>query len=300
MPIVEADPWRMQYFAGIDCPEEVVIPTDDSLAYALYPRERWIYNKLAVAESQGLACGPHGVRPEVFPVFSKPIFNLRGMGAGSRILPDASHYERHQTPGHLWMTLLEGEHVSSDAAVVQGQTKWFAHATGVAAGGGTFDYWRVEQGSRPSLETYCTDWVAKHLPAYTGMLNIESIAGRIIEVHLRFTDQWPDLYGRGWLQAVVALYARGVWQYGGRRPRDGFSAVLFGPHGRRYRHPPESILAELRRDDQVTSLQITFHDDLPPEAHSMPPGGFRLAVVNAWSLAAAQGARDRLARVLNS
>src|SRR5678816_206136 len=103
MPIVEADPWRTQYFTGIDCPNDVVIPTDDPLAYALYPRERWIYNKLAVAESQGLACGPHGVRPEVFPVFSKPIFNLRGMGAGSRILRDAAHYEQHQTPGHLWM-----------------------------------------------------------------------------------------------------------------------------------------------------------------------------------------------------
>ena len=27
------------------------------------------------------------------------------------------------------------------------------------------------------------------------MINLETIGGRIIEVHLRFADQWPDLYG---------------------------------------------------------------------------------------------------------
>ena len=32
---------------------------------------------------------------------------------------------------------------------------------------------------------------------YTGMVNFETIGGRIIEAHLRFADQWPDLYGGG-------------------------------------------------------------------------------------------------------
>jgi hypothetical protein len=30
------------------------------------------------------------------------------------------------------------------------------------------------------------------------MVNLETIGGRIIEVHLRFADQWPDLYGARW------------------------------------------------------------------------------------------------------
>ncbi len=37
MPIVENDPWRMQYFEGVPCPEAVVIPTEDGDAYRLYP-----------------------------------------------------------------------------------------------------------------------------------------------------------------------------------------------------------------------------------------------------------------------
>ena len=46
---------------------------------------RWIYDKLAVALSQGLDAAPHGVMPPRFPVFSKPIMNLRGMGSGSQV-----------------------------------------------------------------------------------------------------------------------------------------------------------------------------------------------------------------------
>ena len=41
------------------------------------------------------------------------------------------------------------------------------------------------------------------------MVNFETIDARIIEVHLRFSDQWPDLYGAGWTDALVRLYARG-------------------------------------------------------------------------------------------
>ena len=120
MPFCEADPWRVQYFAGVSCPPQLRIPTEDPDAYCWHPAHRWVYNKLLVAESQGLLCAPHGVRPSEFPVFSKPIINLRGMGVGSRVLPDLEHYERHLTAGHFWMALLEGEHLSTDVAVVAG------------------------------------------------------------------------------------------------------------------------------------------------------------------------------------
>ena len=44
----------------------------------------------------------------------------------------------------------------------------------------------------------------------------------------------------------------------------------------------------------VTSVQITFHEDRAPEQHAMPPGGFRLAIVNGFDLRAALAARERL------
>ena len=295
MPFCEADPWRMQYFEGVACPPEVRIPTEDADGYQWNPAHRWVYNKLAVAQSQGLACAPHGLCPPGFPVFSKPIINLRGMAVGSRVLPDRAHYERHKTPGHFWMTLLEGEHVSTDLAVRQGQALWLRHSLGAPAGQGTFDYWTIEAAARAELESSLRAWVAQQLATYTGMLNLETIGGRIIDAHLRFTDQWPDLYGADWLPAVVGLYEHGEWRYADRDRRIGYSVALFGPHGREYPHPSAALVEEVRRMPQVRSVQITFHADRAAEAHPMPPGGFRLAIVNCLNLEAGREARARLA-----
>ena len=247
-----------------------------------------------MALSQGLDAGPHGTAPPRFPVFSKPITNLKGMGIGSRVLASQADYVRHSMPGHFWTTLLEGRHVSSDLAVVDGTPRWWRHVTGKPAGGRTFDYWTIHAEPDPDIEGRSGAWVEQHLAGYTGMLNLETIGGTIIEVHLRFADQWPDLYGAGWVDAIVRLYEAGVWQFADADRRDGYSVVLFGPNGMRYRHPPPALLEAVKQTPGVSSVQITFHEELPPQLHAMPPGGFRLAVINSFDLAAALAARERL------
>jgi hypothetical protein len=294
MPICEADPWRLQYFADIACPAGVNVPTEDSDAWMWNPRHRWVYDKLAIAHSQGLEAGPHGTRPPRFPVFSKPIVNLKGMGIGSRLLRSAQEYERHYASGHMWMTYLRGRHVSSDAAVVDGVPRWWRHVTGVAAGDGTFDYWTIHAGPEPEIETRCGGWIAGHFAGYTGMLNLETIGGTIIEAHLRFSDQWPDLYGPGWVDAVVRLYAEGTWTFSDQYRREAYSVVLFGPHGGRYRHPHPAVVRSVLAMPEVSSVQITFDEERAPEKHAMPPGGFRLAIVNATELEVGRAARERL------
>src|SRR5512145_50104 len=141
MPIVERDPWRVQYFEGVACPEDVFVPTEDADCYRLYPAHRWVYNKLLVCDTQGLEHGPHGIAPTRYPVFSKPIYNMRGMGTGGRIIASPEEYARAQAPGYMWMPLLAGEHVSTDTAVVDGEQHWWRHTVGKAGTAGTFDYW---------------------------------------------------------------------------------------------------------------------------------------------------------------
>jgi hypothetical protein len=294
MPICEADPWRMQYFENMACPAEVLISTEDADSWTWYPKHRWVYDKVAVALSQGLDAAPHGVEPKTFPVFSKPITNLKGMGVGSRVLRTPADYIAHYAPGHMWMTLLDGRHVSSDVAVVDGQPKWWRHVTGHAGKEGTFDYWIVHAESDPTIEQHCGAWISRNLAGYTGMMNLETIGGRIIEAHLRFADQWPDLYGAGWVEALVRLYERGRWDYPDTDRREGYSVVLFGPHGPRYRHPPQALVDEVRAMPGVSSVQITFHEDWAPEKHAMPPGGFRLAVINCFDVQAGMKAREKL------
>jgi hypothetical protein len=220
--------------------------------------------------------------------------NLKGMGVGSRVLRNAADYTTHYAPGHMWMTLLEGRHVSSDVAVLDGWPVWWRHATGEPGEEGTFDYWTIHAEADTEIETQAGAWISKHLAGYSGMINLETIGGRIIEVHLRFADQWPDLYGRGWVEALVRLYQHNRWDYPDAHRRDGFSVVLFGPHGPRYRHPPQALTDEVRALPSVSSVQITFHEDKAPAQHAMPPGGFRLAIVNCHDLAQGRVAREKL------
>ena len=295
VPICEIDPWRTQYFERVACPADVLIPTEDSDAWLWNPRHRWIYDKLAIALSQNLAAAPHGVAPPSYPVFSKPIYNLKGMGVGSRRLDTQQDYAAAYQPGHFWSTLLEGDHVSSDLAVVDGVPHWWRHARGLASGEGTFDNWQVEAEPDPAVEGWCDAWCRKYLGGYTGMLNLETIGGRIIEVHLRFADQWPDLYGDGsWVEALIGLYKIGQWRFDDSHRRTGYSVVLFAPHGQRYRHPSPALQREIAGIAGISSLQITFHEDWTAGQHAMPPGGFRVAIINCWNLAAGNAARDRL------
>jgi hypothetical protein len=298
MPICEADPWRFQYFEHAPCPPDIRISTEDPDSWQWYPAHRWIYDKLAVALSQGLDAAPHGVMPPSYPVFSKPIMNLRGMGVGSQVISSEADYKAALTAGHFWCTLLTGPHVSTDVALVDGQPVWWRHTTGVTAPGGTFDYWHIHGEAMPAIETWCGDWARTHLRGYTGMANFETIGGRIIEAHLRFADQWPDLYGTGWVEALIHLYAMRTWDYPDNDRSDGYSVVLFGPHGPHYRHPPAELVEEIKAMQGVSSVQITFHEDKDPAHHAMPPGGFRLAIVNCHSLPAGQAARARLRQVL--
>lgn len=295
MPIIERDPWRTQYFEDVVCPDSVNIPTDDEHAYEFYPQHRWIYNKLLICDTQGISGAPHGVPPPSFPIFSKPIYNMHGMGVGGRVIDSEAELAANTHAGHMWMALADGEHVSSDVVVIGGEAQWWRHSVGKPLGEGVFDYWTVLAEERPGIEEYCGRWLQENLKGYTGAINLETIGGSIIEVHLRFADQWPDLYGDGWLDAIVELYSRRRWRYPDADRREGYSVVLFGAHGVPYRHPPASLVEEICARADVSSVQITFHEDVPPEQHAMPPGGFRLAIVNCWRLEAGLQAREDLA-----
>jgi len=103
----------------------------------------------------------------------------------------------------------------------------------------------------------------------------------------------------GWVESVVELYAHGRWRFPDSARRVGYSVVLFGKHGVRWAVDPAEVDG-LRHAGGVSSIQITFHTDQPPDAHAMPPGGFRLAIVNCWDLAVGVLVRERLTRMFRA
>jgi hypothetical protein len=99
---------------------------------------------------------------------------------------------------------------------------------------------------------------------------------------------------------MVELYASGRWCYRDEGRRSGYSVVLFGGHGTQYKKPDPRAVDELLGRPEISSIQVTFHDDRPAERHSMPPGGFRLAIVNCWDLQMGLEARAQLALLFGS
>jgi hypothetical protein len=294
MPICERDPWRFQYFETVTCPPDVNIPTDDIDSHEWFPRFRWIYDKLKIAQSQALPCGMAGDPPASFPVFAKPNINLKGMGVGSGIVRNRAEFEKLPSD-HMWMPVLTGEHISTDCAIVNGKVQWMRHALGFPWLDGMFTHWIVETGQRVELANFLVDWIQRYITGYTGMMNFETIGGQIIETHLRFADQWCDLYGRPWFDALVKLYADGVWDLAVERRITGYSIPLFARHGHVPPHPPETLQSEIRNMPGVSSLQITYDESKTGKAHPMPPGGFRLALVNCIDLKMGLQARRKLA-----
>ena len=69
--------------------------------------------------------------------------------------------------------------------------------------------------------------------------------------------------------------------------------VLFGTHGAHWR-ADRAAIATHARSAAISSIQITFEEDKPPAEHAMPPGGFRLAIINCWDLDAGRRLRTRI------
>ena len=142
------------------------------------------------------------------------------------------------------MPLLQGPHVSTDCAIVKGQVKWLRHATGVPGPEGTFKYWTLHADEMPEVATYLKTWVSKYMAAYTGMMNFEAIGGKIIEAHLRFADQWCDLNGKGWIEAMVRLYTMAFGLH------EASGASLFHsalrPEQQQFVHTPRDLQARIR------------------------------------------------------
>jgi hypothetical protein len=158
---------------------------DDLEAWAAYPDHRWVYDRLAV--STGSPCD---ILPTAFPVIVKPVINLSGMGLGATVVYNLQEYsELGAMAGFMWSPLYSGRHVSTDCVVAAGELSWSAQALGICDGPRRFAAWFLGEVYPDEMDIVAR-FVAEKLPRYAGALNIETVGGNIIEVHLRLTQDW--------------------------------------------------------------------------------------------------------------
>jgi hypothetical protein len=160
---------------------------EDSEAYIRYPEHRRWFDKLHLSETLGYDCGPCGVAPSKDGYYIvRPIYNLSGMSIGAKKAWIEKGDVTKVPPGYFWCEWFDGRHFSVS----------FTHSEG----------WKFSSAwegfkNDANLSRF-TKWVrlgdfSYVLPATfdvlsnIGIINVEFIGEKIIEVHLRDTPD-PD------------------------------------------------------------------------------------------------------------
>ena len=239
--------------------------------------------------------GPTARSPPCFPVFSKPIVNLKGMGLGTRVLcvaerlrpalhggahvdvaPVGPARELRRGSCRREATVVAPRHGPSgrrrDVRLLDGPRERRARARGLARSLDRDASCRLH-GDGQSRDRRRLD--------HREFICAQPISGRICtgaDGSMRSSTSIRAANGCS-PTATAATATASCCSTG---------PMCAGDIRRRGRSRTSG------RFPDVSSVQITFHEDRDPPLHAMPPGGFRLAIVNCWNLDVGLAARNRL------
>lgn len=155
-------------------------PKDDSEAYIFFPQYRKWFNKLELSERLGYNCGPCGVPPtEENEYVVRPIYNLSGMSVGASIKYIETGDTTKVPPGYFWCEYFYGDQYS---VTYEYNDKWIP-----------INSWKAykEKKNLSRFSKWTRDFHYPKLPDFfdelkdVGLINVEFIEDKIIEVHLR-------------------------------------------------------------------------------------------------------------------
>ena len=159
---------------------------DDKDVWAQCPTDYlWIYDKLILARKNRYLAGPAGVAvPKEGWYIVRPITNIRMMsrGASKQLL---TPQDTDKVPdGYFWSECFEGRHTSVD----------FHYGIQTLAVEGFRDSDRLDRFSQWNRITdqYKFPKILGDLWKLTPWINVEYVDGKIIEVHLRWNDDFSN------------------------------------------------------------------------------------------------------------
>lgn len=155
------------------------------------PEDLWVTDKLLLAKRLGYVCGPAGVPPPCADFYVvRPCVNYRMMSRGAQIMflsPD----EYESVPdGYFWVERFRGRHISYD------YNYGFQY---LAVEGFRDDPTRLDRFSKwrrlHDSEIFYVPDILIHILKKYKWTNIETIGGRVIEVHFRYNDDFRGHIG---------------------------------------------------------------------------------------------------------
>ena len=167
----------------------------------------WIYDKLIVARKQDILAGPAGVPvPRDGYYVVRPISNIRMMGRGASKQYLRKGDDEAVPDGYFWSAVLEGRHISVDY-------HWGLQELTVE--GFRDDPNRLDRFSRWSKvsDQFPFPGFLRGLEQKEAWINVEYIGNKVIEVHLRYNDDFANHDS----EEIVP-----VWQGGSTEPPQGW------------------------------------------------------------------------------
>jgi hypothetical protein len=144
--------------------------------------DAWVYDKLILSKRLGYHCGPAGVAPETSGNYIvRPISNYRMMGRGSSIM----HIDAGQDiipDGYFWCDVFTGRHLTFD----------YHYGTQCLAAEGFKDSTRTDRFSswKKTADVFELPELLHSIAKKYEWLNVEVIDNKIVEVHLRYNDDF--------------------------------------------------------------------------------------------------------------
>lgn len=145
----------------------------------------WVYDKLILARKNGYLAGPAGISvPEDAWYIVRPITNIRMMSRGASKQWLTPQDTDRVLDGYFWSECFEGRHTSVD----------FHYGIQTLAVEGFRDSDRLDRFSRwqKISDKYRFPEVLGELWRLTPWVNVEYVDGKIIEVHLRWNDDFSN------------------------------------------------------------------------------------------------------------
>lgn len=267
------DEWESDYIKNLK-DKDVLCWSDAEVVYK-WPKYKWVYDKFILHKylNEVPTWDLWEKIPKRYPKFVKPRINLQGMGKFSGIVHSFEEILEDGLCGtHIAQSVLEGCHISTDL-VFDGEdlVDYFS-----------FKCYKDENGSFwlfESTKIYPKRLIKKLSKIGEGrrVINIETIGGKPLEVHMRPSLQFYDICG-GLIKQLPEFIKTGKW-----------TKIPFEKtYSRVYRRNTDTKYLTPRylpvKSSNICSVQLCWEPYKALSDHEQDPHSYRYMVINGKDL----------------
>ena len=196
------------YICKADLFPQKEIPTNDIQSRDLYPKAFHLHNRYWLQQKLGYKCGDN-FNDICYPVYVKEKVNLYGMGGRGKICYSYDEVKQSNLDNNdfFWCKYFSGTHLSIDYVILKGFVIQSHSFIGHKDSDGNFDYWEYVHNN-DIINPVIINELLYYYSDFTGIINVETIAGNIIECHLRMGDIYHLNGMRG---QIINLYLNHTW-----------------------------------------------------------------------------------------